>query len=193
MITDNYIHFVEKKYGDFPARRVKAWRKLINELKQAKESEKITKVNDFFNQFQYTSDINYNGQPDYWKTPDEFVISGGGDCEDFSIIKYFTLVTLGVPANKLRITYVKAIQLNQAHMVLAYYPTPTAEPLILDNLESKVVVASKRPDLKPVYSFNGEGLWLAKQRGQSKRLGKSTNLSKWQKVLNRMKKEGEKK
>ena len=46
-------------------------------------------------------------------------------------------------------------QLKQAHMVLAYYPSPEAEPLILDSLESKILKASLSPDLKPIYSLNG--------------------------------------
>ena len=86
---------------------------------------------------------------------------------------------MGVPVDKLRITYVKAIRLNQAHMVLAYYETPSAEPLILDNLISDIKPASKRTDLVPVYSFNGDGLWLSKQRGQGKRIGESGKLSRW--------------
>ena len=47
----------------------------------------------------------------------------------------------------------------QAHRVLAYYPTPEVEPLILDNLVSDMHPASRRPDLLPVFSFNAQGLW----------------------------------
>ena len=46
---------------------------------------------------------------------------GEGDCEDFAIAKYFTARTLGVPDNKLRITYVyikRRWKPNEAHMVL---------------------------------------------------------------------------
>jgi len=89
--------------------------------------------------------------------------SNGADCEDFSIAKYFALKELGVPIERLRITYVKAVQLNQAHMVLAYYPAPKDEPLILDNLENGVRPASERTDLVPVYSFNDEDVLLARQ------------------------------
>lgn len=192
VLDDKYVQYIEKKYGDYPARRMRAWKKLLQDTSPGgEEKQKIIKVNDFFNQFQYISDINYKGVPDYWMTPNEFVVAGGGDCEDFSIAKYFTLVKLGINSTKLRITYVKALEYNQAHMVLAYYPTPTSEPLILDNLSSKVLTASKRQDLKPIYSFNGEGIWLAKQRGQSTLVGKSSNLSKWQKVIKRMQHEGE--
>lgn len=192
-ITDKFIQSVKKNHGEYPSRRVKAWKKLMHGLKLAGEKEKIKQVNQFFNQFQYESDINYNGLSDYWKTPDEFVISGGGDCEDFSIAKYFTLITLKVPPDKLRITYVKSLTYNRAHMVLAYYPSPKAEPLILDNLSPKVLLASKRKDLKPVYSFNGKGLWVAKKRGQARLIGKPSNLSKWKEVLKRMQQEDGKK
>ena len=191
-LSDEFIQQIYNKHGDYPARRFKAWRKVIESSKSLNEMNKIAKVNDFFNQLRYMSDISYKGEPDYWMTPVEFLIAGGGDCEDFSIAKYFTLLALGIPAEKLRITYVKALNLNQAHMVLAYYPKPHAEPFVLDNLTANVLRASKRKDLKPVYSFNGNGLWLAKQRGEVQRVGSSKNLSKWQKVIKRMRKEGEK-
>ncbi len=42
----------------------------------------------------------------------------------------------------MRLIYVKAIELNQFHMVLAYYPTPSSEPLILDNINPEIVTPS---------------------------------------------------
>lgn len=99
-------------------------------------------------------------QGDYWASPIEALRKGAADCEDYAIAKYLTLRQLGVASEKLRITYVKALRLNQAHMVLTYYPTPTAIPLVLDNLTGKIQPATQRTDLLPVYSFNGEGLWL---------------------------------
>jgi predicted transglutaminase-like cysteine proteinase len=191
LINDKQIDEIKKKHGENAKRRLIAWRKILVSNIAKSDREKLIIVNNFFNQLEYKSDISYTGQPDYWMTPIEFLVAAGGDCEDFSIAKYFTLVALGVPEEKLRITYVKALELNQAHMVLAYYTRPDAEPYILDNLSSKVLPASKRPDLAPVYSFNAEGLWLSKQRGQTKRVGKSKSLSKWRGVLQRMKQEGD--
>src|SRR5690606_3765884 len=98
----------------------------------------------------------------------------------------FTLRELGVPDEQLKITYVKALEQNQAHMVLAYYETAEAEPLILDNLKPDVLPASARPDLVPVYSFNGEGLWLAKMRDrEDRRIGDADSLDSWQALLRR--------
>ncbi|HET19999.1 MAG TPA: sulfate adenylyltransferase, partial [Chromatiales bacterium] len=71
-----------------------------------------------------------------------------------------------------------ALQLNAAHMVLTYYPEPSAEPLVLDNLVPDIRLASRRQDLVPVYSFNGDGLWLAKERGLGRFVGKADRLGR---------------
>ncbi len=179
------IELNEQKYSGMIQKRFKAWKKLILNAQNQSLDQKLKSTNDFFNQFIFEADSD-NYSADYWKTPDEFIIDGAGDCEDFSIAKYFTLISLGVSLKALRITYVKAIAYDRAHMVLAYYPSPEAEPLILDNLNAAILPASKRPDLIPVYSFNGEGLWLAKQRGKDKALGNSSHLGKWRSLLQRM-------
>ena len=80
----------------------------------------------------------------------------------------------------MRITYVKSLKRNEPHMVLAYYPSAEAEPLILDNLSQKIQPAGERSDLVPVYSFNGADLWLAVNRAEGKKLGNSDRLSRWQ-------------
>ena len=112
---------------------------------------------------------------------------GAADCEDYAIAKYFSLRQLGVPSYKLRITYVKALRLNQAHMVLTYYPSPGAEPLVLDNLIGEIRPASQRKDLLPVYAFNAEGLYLPGQTGKK---SDTKKLSRWQDLLKKMRAEG---
>jgi len=140
----------------------------------------------------FVSDQKHWNRKDYWATPVEFLSTYGGDCEDFSIAKYFTLIELGVPDERLRITYVKAVLLNQAHMVLAYYEEAESEPLILDNLDREIRSASWRDDLTPVYSFNGEGLWFAKERGQGRRVeGGSKRINLWRDMNVRMDSERE--
>lgn len=88
------------------------------------------------------------------------------------------LLELGVSDQKLRLVYVKAITLNQFHMVLAYYSKPSAEPILLDNIDPEIKKASKRRDLLPIYSFNGKNLWLMKSK-QGQLAGKSSRLSLW--------------
>jgi len=119
----------------------------------------------------------------------QMLTSNGGDCEDFSIAKYFTLREMGIPAERMRLTYVKALELNQAHMVLTYFPTPESDPLVLDNLLTEIRPASDRKDLLPVYSFNGNSLWLAKSRGNGQRIGNANRLSRWNEVIARINEE----
>lgn len=180
----------ERKYGSSARSRLEQWQRLMDTAKGKSESAKLTLVNDFFNQIPFVSDYDHWGKSDYWATPVEMLASNGGDCEDFSIGKYFTLLTLGVSIDKLKITYVKTRDpnpINQAHMVLTYYSTPDAVPLVLDNLIPEIKAADQRPDLTPVYSFNGAGLWLARERGEGKRVqGGSNNIGLWRDLLARM-------
>jgi predicted transglutaminase-like cysteine proteinase len=179
-INDELLHQIKNKHGRQAEQRVIQWQKLLLSAKDLPEQEKLQRVNDFFNRnVFFVDDIIHWHTEDYWATPLEFLASGAGDCEDYSIAKYFTLKELGVDENKMRITYVKALKLNQAHMVLTYYSTPIAVPLVLDNLIPAIRPASRRSDLLPVYSFNGTGLWLAKSRGAGKRVGSSQRLSLW--------------
>ncbi|MCB1752372.1 MAG: transglutaminase-like cysteine peptidase [Gammaproteobacteria bacterium] len=150
------------------------------------ERTKLVLVNDFFNRLAFRTDAQLWGKEDYWATPVEAMGVGGADCEDYSIAKYFTLRELGVPDDKLRIMYVKAVNLNQAHMVLTYYPTPGSVPEVLDNIRGNIVPADQRPDLAPVYSFNASDLWLAKSRGMGQHVGNSDRIGLWRDLRKRM-------
>ncbi|MNE53202.1 hypothetical protein D3C80_1479140 [compost metagenome] len=154
------------------------------------EQQQLHAVNAFFNRtLLFIDDVRTWQQIDYWATPVEALIKGAGDCEDYAIAKYLTLRRLGVPSDRLRITYVKALELNQAHMVLTWYATPTSDPLVLDNLTTDIRPASQRRDLLPVYAFNAEGLWLPGPGG-GRQGGDSKNLSRWQDLLKKMHAEG---
>lgn len=185
-ITPDIIENIKVKYKGDKLKRMVAWQKLIEENSRKPENTKLELVNHFFNQFEYRSDAQQIGRVDYWMTPIEFIDRGGGDCEDYTIAKYFTLQAMGVPRVKMRITYVKYLKQGIAHMVLTYYATPRSMPLVLDNLISAIKSAEERTDLKPVYSFNGDGLWLARQRGQGRRVSGSDRLSLWEDLNKRM-------
>ena len=185
-IDNELLILIQSRYGKEAKDRIVEWQKLMQTAKDLPEKKKLQVVNRFFNKIQFIDDIFHWGKEDYWATPFEMLATDGGDCEDFSIAKYFTLLELGVSEDKLRLTYVKALELNQAHMVLTYFPTSRSVPLVLDNLIDKIKLASQRKDLLPVYSFNGTGLWLAKSRGSGKRVGGSSRLSLWQELKERM-------
>ncbi|WP_407651841.1 transglutaminase-like cysteine peptidase [Halopseudomonas oceani] len=169
--------------------RLQEWRTLLDDSQTLNDQQKLEAVNDFFNQrLRFSDDISIWGEVDYWASPAESMVKGAADCEDYSIAKYFSLRRAGIPNDQLRLTYVKALELNQAHMVLTYYATPDSEPLVLDNLTDRILPASHRNDLLPVYSFNAEGLWLA-GRGNSQ-TGSAKQLSRWQDLLKKMQNEG---
>lgn len=177
---------IQSRFGDDASERILSWQRIVRDNQDLEATEKLALINQFFNQIRFISDQEHWQREDYWATPIEMLATNGADCEDYSIAKYFTLRELGIADEQLKITYVKALRLNQAHMVLAYYPSPGSEPLILDNLINDILPASQRPDLAPVYSFNGEGLWLSKLSSQEgKRIGEASKLKNWQDNMTR--------
>ncbi|WP_372965384.1 transglutaminase-like cysteine peptidase [Marinobacter sp.] len=185
-LSDKLMDYVLKDFGQEAHQRLQNWQRLQILAANAPIDRQLRLVNSFFNRVHFVSDIGHWGEEDYWATPVELLTTNGGDCEDFSIAKYLTLREIGVPDEELRIVYVKALELNQAHMVLAWYKTPDAEPLILDNLINEIKTASQRTDLEPVYSFNGDGLWLNKSSGDRPRIGDSEKLEHWQDLNHRL-------
>lgn len=192
---DHLFDIIEKQYGQPGVERLHKWQNLLATSKSTSNSdiEQLTSTNNFFNQnIRFVSDEIAWKSNDYWATPIETIGRQLGDCEDFSIAKYITLLQLNFPAEKLRLVYVKALLANgtkQAHMVVAYYPSPSAEPLILDNLNPNILPASKRRDLIPVFSFNSEGLWVGRETDPKIKRAES-RLSNWRDVILRMQAEG---
>lgn len=188
-MSDKVFEYVEQKYDRAARERVEAWHLLMLESSRRDDWDDLHKANlanDFFNQVRWVEDLEHWGVEDYWATPIETLATNAGDCEDFSIGKYFTLNAGGVDPDKLRITYVKALDYNQAHMVLAYYESPEAEPLILDNINKRILPASERTDLQPVYSFNADGLWLARSRNSKLNVDSRKSLPQWHQVNERI-------
>jgi predicted transglutaminase-like cysteine proteinase len=172
------------------------WAKLLDDNRLQSTEIKLAKVNEFFNRrIAFADDQAVWGKSDFWATPFETIAKGQGDCEDFVIAKYFSLLDMKVPDNQLRLIYVRArlggptSVLQQAHMVLAYYPTPDADPMILDNLITDIRPAARRPDLAPVFSFNRQGVF-AGAAASAPSAGGTERLSAWQDVLQRARREG---
>lgn len=164
------------------------WQILVQKNKHAPLSEKLENVNEFFNQFEFVDDSSLWGKKDYWATLFETLYKQGGDCEDFTIAKYFTLRNLNVPEENLRLTYVISLKTKEPHMVLTLRLDPSEEPIVLDTNNNFLSPVSRRQDLVPVYSFNSKGYWIAKkEKGwDGKRLGGPSKLKLWASVLRRM-------
>ena len=186
-ITPKKMAQFSKKYGPQATKRVEIWDRIMQESQNKKVLHKLKNVNDFFNKIKYKRDLAHWGKNDYWAAPFEFMGTGAGDCEDYAIAKYYSLIKLGIPEHKLRITYVKLLRkrtkYEEAHMVLTYYHKKNSTPIVLDNVNKKLQLASKRKDLKPIYSFNANGLWQAKNKGKSSIKIGSNNLKAWQDLM----------
>lgn len=191
---DTVLQSCQARYGPPAGPAVRDWHNVLTVFQGGSEQNKLKEINEFFNRkLRFEDDQKVWGQNDYWATPVEALIKGMADCEDFAIAKYFSLKYLGVPAAKMRITYVKAriggpaSTLTQAHMVLTYYPTPDAEPLVLDNLIGEIRISSRRPDLTPIFSFNTDGVWAT---GSTEPQQGGSRLSRWNDLLEKVKAEG---
>lgn len=195
-VTPGLIAHFERLFGHGARGRLEGWKEFVRSTAgvgqqprgRSGETDLLRPVNGFFNRVPSISDQVHWAAEDYWATPAEFLASGGGDCEDYAIAKYFTLKELGVPVSRLRLVYARTWRSNGAHMVLAYYSAPGADPLILDNLEGGVRPASDRPDLIPVFTFNDDDLLLPQAGGQTLRMS-SLSIRKWSDVLDKLKRE----
>jgi predicted transglutaminase-like cysteine proteinase len=179
-------HQINSKHDGETAKRFTAWEHLIYHSLDKTESEKIKLVNDFFNRMTWVSDKELWNQKDYWATPIESLIRNAGDCEDFSIAKYFTLMAMDIPYERLKISYVR-LQDGQHHMVLSYYEDMDAEPIILDNFNKKLLPKHKRTDLTFLFSFNSEKVWVSEKKFV--RLSNDNAISNWVSLMDRIVKE----
>lgn len=168
---------------------------LFRDVMRVDDEQRVRQINAFFNHHvRFRQDIEVWGVVDYWATPLQTLAKGEGDCEDYAIAKYFSLLASGTPMSRLRLAYVRAdivegtLHRSIPHMVLAYYAHRDAEPLILDNLTAEVLPASRRPDLIPVISFNSTGLWEG--IGAVSAGDPVARLPRWRDLLQRMQEEG---
>ncbi|MDZ4251556.1 MAG: transglutaminase-like cysteine peptidase [Sulfuritalea sp.] len=196
---DRLLRLLGDRFGPARVSVLRDWQQILTETRSraVAEKDKLVRINDFINRgIGFEDDLSIWNQSDYWATPLETIGQGRGDCEDFAIIKYYSLKDAGVPLAKLRLVYVKARLEGpagpylQAHMVLAYYPTPNAEPLVLDNLVPEIKPASQRSDLQPIFSFNSEAIWSGVAGNAAKGAGGTGQLSRWQDLLQRARNEG---
>lgn len=183
---------MERRFGQPGLQRLQAWMQLLQSQQGQNPPQQLVAINDFWNLNVLAGvDQNIWHEADYWATPLETLGKGSGDCEDFVIGKYFSLIRLGVPARQMRLIYVRArvggVGSTQsiAHMVLGFYATPQADPLVLDNLVAGIQKASQRTDLTPVFSFDAEAVYVNGARSTS-----SERINRWQNLLVRMRQEG---
>jgi len=179
--------FIEKTSGEISKNRVMDYQYTIESYKKDSKDTKLKKVNLYLNQLlpQY-DDITQNTE-DYWASPKEFLIKGYGDCEDYVIIKYFTLIKLGFSKDKLFFTTVYEQYTNSYHMVLSYFKIKGQAPLILDNLSFRILNLNKRNDLKADTFINHTGVYKIDKNNKLNKIQDSSKL--FQDLMKKRKKE----
>jgi predicted transglutaminase-like cysteine proteinase len=178
---------IRLKYGHAAESRVRELNKLITNEQDANEWTKINKINNFFNTaIDYKNDLSLWGVNDYWALPIETIFRGLGDCEDYVIAKYFSLIALGINEDKLRLMYVRHIKANEPHMVLIYLENQKSVSLVLDNNNPDILPTHKRIDLKPIYSFNSKGVWMEKSNGLARKVNNSPGVSAWNNLIKKL-------
>lgn len=133
-----------------------SWQKIIGEGVGLPAMEQLKAVNRYFNRWPYRLDIDVYGISDYWATPDEF-LRLSGDCEDYSITKYYALRKLGIAVDNMRIVLLKDNIRGIAHAVLAV--SLDGESYILDNLTDMVLSHLQYEHYIPQYSVNEFYRW----------------------------------
>ena len=133
-----------------------SWQKIIRQSQGLPAMVQVNEVNQYFNRWPYSLDIDVYGVTDYWATPGEF-LKLSGDCEDYSITKYYALRTLGFAIDDMRIVLLKDQIRNIAHAVLAV--KLDEETYILDNVSDLVLPHVKYEHYVPQYSVNENYRW----------------------------------
>ena len=102
LLSNEYPHFtkkdflsIEKQSGRIAKNRAMDYQEKVLSFKSFKKTKQINIVNNYLNQLLPQYDAVIQNQEDYWASPKEFLTTGYGDCEDYVIIKYFTLLKLG--------------------------------------------------------------------------------------------------
>jgi|GEM_PF-4221517 len=131
------------------------WTRELSSLSNHAKMDILLTVNKSVNALIYKSDsVNY-GYSDYWATPSE-MLSNGGDCEDFALLKYASLMALGFDSDDMRIV-IGRLQGGSAHSVLTVKLDHTI--YVLDSAQSNIFPAGSSQAYTPLYSVNLTDRW----------------------------------
>lgn len=192
-VTAGLVDRYSALFGSKAGRSLGGWQKFMQGVSPGGTADRVVdasraldRINDFVNRVPWKSDLEHWRAIDYWASPAETFASDGGDCEDYVIAKYFALKELGLPIERLRFVYVRTRQSSEPHMVLAYYAKPDAVPLILDNLFARIVPATDRPELTPVYSFNDDNLTFAEGGTAPRGKFDPVQIRQWKELIEKL-------
>jgi len=178
---------VEKNSGKTAKNRAMNYQKQVNKFKTYNKTKQLNVVNNYLNQLLPQYDDIMQKKEDYWATPKEFLALGYGDCEDYVIIKYFTLIKLGFDKDKLFFTTVYEQYNGGYHMVLSYFKNKGQAPLVLDNLSFRILSLQTRTDIKADVFINSQGVFKIKKNNLLKKIAHTS--TQYSKLIKKIKKE----
>lgn len=136
----------------------RTWADIVLAAGKLSPGERIAHVNRAVNSLvAYRSDRETWHRAEYWASPAESLARGRGDCEDYVILKYWTLRRLGVSDDAMRIVVLRDRSKNVNHAVLAV--AFNSDWLVLDNRYANIRFHGEMPNYQPIYSFNFSGQW----------------------------------
>jgi predicted transglutaminase-like cysteine proteinase len=141
------------------ATRFSRFYKFLEEAKEFETHKKLIRTNFFVNKII----SKYDDATNSWSTPKEFLINGFGDCEDYALTKYFTLLHLGFSKKNLYLAVVKVKGSAGLHMV-TLYKDRDGTLLTFDNLSWKLKAIWDRSDLIFQYALNEKEAYILKEK-----------------------------
>ncbi|MBT8422579.1 MAG: transglutaminase-like cysteine peptidase [Gammaproteobacteria bacterium] len=138
------------------------WHGFLDTIRDLPRNEQLERVNRFANEQNYVLDIENYGREDYWAIPELF-LENGGDCEDYVIVKLFSLRWLGWDVADMRLVVVQDTNLRLPHAILAV--ASAGDIYILDNQASVIVPERTIVHYAPVYSISDRQWWLHLPKG----------------------------
>ncbi len=145
-----------------PGPVMKQWETLKQRYRSMSAEEKLRNVNGFFNGWRGIEDSRAYNREEYWACPAEFLSTGGGDCEDYAIIKYYALREFGWPVKDLWLVLLSDTTRRSQHAVLA--ARTGGKIFILDNLSRPGYLIMHNDQYKkmyiPSYAVNDDGVWV---------------------------------
>lgn len=133
------------------------WKKILSNTSKDHNLQALKSINQKVNSYRYIEDKKGWKDDDYWATPQQFFSLGGGDCEDYAIVKYMALRALGWPPESMRIVILQDTKLKELHAVLAV--NLDGDTYILDNQMKNPVKDRKIAHYTPIYSINESAWW----------------------------------
>lgn len=138
------------------SQQLDAWREVIVAARGLSRLEQIQLVNNYFNRWPYRDDRSIYGVNEHWATPTEFLVRSG-DCEDYSIAKFFALRQLGFSPDEVRVVIVMDTIRGIGHAILAV--KLETDILILDSLSDLILPHDRYKHYIPQYSMNETSRW----------------------------------